>query len=168
MLCGVAMTDGDTPHQSHQRAHDAGHSIAETARIIGISAAALRQWEARFGWPQPERQANGYRTFSSALVNDLKRVVAIVKRGGYIGDAIAQVRYPSQPTKQKAIRPLIDFSVLPPPRSAEGQRLRTILEEAIRLDDAGKIAWVKAQAPLLHPTEREAAILAPLRLAGQA
>jgi DNA-binding transcriptional MerR regulator len=162
------MTERDSPHQSEQGAPHGGHSIAETARIIGISAAALRQWEARFGWPQPERQANGYRTFSTELVNDLKRVVAIVKRGGYIGDAIAQVRYPSQPAKQKPVRPLIDFSVLPPPRSPEGQRLRAILEEAIRLDDAGKIAWVKAQAPLLHPLEREAAILAPLRLAGQA
>lgn len=164
----MAMTEGGTPQQPSERAVDAGHSIAETARIIGISAAALRQWEARFGWPQPERQANGYRTFSNELVNDLKRVVAIVKRGGYIGDAIAQVRYPSQPAKQKLVRPLIDFSVLPPPRTAEGLRLRAILEEAIRLDDAGKVAWVKAQAPLLHPTEREAAILAPLRLAGQA
>jgi hypothetical protein len=99
-------------------------------------------------------------------VNDLKRVVAIVKRGGYIGDAIAQVRYPSQPAVQKPVRPNIDFSVIPQPRSAEGVRLRGILEESIRLDDTGKIAWVKAQAPLLHPQERDTAIIALLRLAG--
>jgi DNA-binding transcriptional MerR regulator len=160
------MTGSDASSSSPTGDPKAGLSIAETAHIIGISAAALRQWEARFGWPQPEREANGYRTFSPQLVNDLKRVVAIVKRGGYIGDAIAQVRYPSQPAIQKPIRPLIDFSGIPQPRTAEGQRMRGILEESIRLDDAGKIAWVKAQAPLLHPSERESAIVALLRMAG--
>jgi DNA-binding transcriptional MerR regulator len=160
------MSHSDASSSSPPGDSNAGLSIAETAHIIGISAAALRQWEARFGWPQPEREANGYRTFSPQLVNDLKRVVAIVKRGGYIGDAIAQVRYPSQPALPKPVRPHIDFSVVPLPRSPEGQRLRGILEESIRLDDSGKIAWVKAQAPLLHPSERDAAILALLRLAG--
>jgi|GEM_PF-6456391 DNA-binding transcriptional MerR regulator len=160
------MSTSDTSPATPSGSSQKGLSIAETAEIIGISAAALRQWEARFGWPQPEREANGYRTFSPQLVNDLKRVVAIVKRGGYIGDAIAQVRYPSQPAVQKPVRPNIDFSVIPQPRSAEGVRLRGILEESIRLDDTGKIAWVKAQAPLLHPQERDTAIIALLRLAG--
>ena len=58
------------------------YSIDEASDATGLSEGVLRQWEARYGWPLPARNpTNGYREYSQAMVNDLKRMAALVKAG---------------------------------------------------------------------------------------
>jgi DICT domain-containing protein/predicted DNA-binding transcriptional regulator AlpA len=51
-------------------------TIREVAARTGVSAATLRMWEARHGFPVPERLPSGHRRYSEEDVERVKRVVA--------------------------------------------------------------------------------------------
>jgi DICT domain-containing protein/predicted DNA-binding transcriptional regulator AlpA len=51
-------------------------TIREVAAQTGVSAATLRMWEARHGFPVPERLPSGHRRFSDEDVEQVRRVVA--------------------------------------------------------------------------------------------
>lgn len=51
-------------------------TIREVASQTGVSAATLRMWEARYGFPVPERLPSGHRRFSAEDVERVRRVVA--------------------------------------------------------------------------------------------
>ena len=53
-----------------------GYSIAYIERSTGISRETLRIWERRYGFPRPDRDANGDRSYSEA---DLERL-RVIKR----------------------------------------------------------------------------------------
>jgi MerR family transcriptional regulator, copper efflux regulator len=48
-----------------------GHTIGEVARLTGVSAKAIRYYEARGLLPAPPRGANAYRRYGQAEVNRL-------------------------------------------------------------------------------------------------
>lgn len=56
-------------------------NINEASKACGLSPSVLRIWELRYGWPNPKRKANGYRTYSPHLVADLKRIAGLIKQG---------------------------------------------------------------------------------------
>lgn len=64
-------------------------TVGALARSLGIRPATLRRWE-REGLLRPERDAAGYRTFSSEDVRDA-RFVHQLRRGGYLLAEIAPV-----------------------------------------------------------------------------
>lgn len=49
-------------------------------------------WEQRYGFPKPERTASGYRVYSEADVETLRRVAAFRERGLSIAAALARAR----------------------------------------------------------------------------
>jgi DICT domain-containing protein/predicted DNA-binding transcriptional regulator AlpA len=51
-------------------------TIREVASQTGVSAATLRMWESRYGFPVPERLPSGHRRFSEEDVEQVRRVVA--------------------------------------------------------------------------------------------
>ncbi|HKP90694.1 MAG TPA: DICT sensory domain-containing protein [Thermoleophilaceae bacterium] len=51
-------------------------TIREVASQTGVSAATLRMWEARYGFPVPERLPSGHRRFTEEDVEQVRRVVA--------------------------------------------------------------------------------------------
>ncbi len=65
-----------------------GHSMKEVTKEVGLTASVLRVWEERYGWPKPERYANGYRYFSAAEVALLKQVKARLDKGEVIGEIL--------------------------------------------------------------------------------
>src|SRR3954447_21517211 len=65
----------------------AGMTMREFAAASGVSAGTLRMWEARHGFPDPERLASGHRRYSE---RDLERVRAVVAaRGGGLSLPVA-------------------------------------------------------------------------------
>jgi DICT domain-containing protein/predicted DNA-binding transcriptional regulator AlpA len=63
-------------------------TIREVASQTGVSAATLRMWETRYGFPVPERLPSGHRRFSEEDVERVRRVVADREAGLSIRAAI--------------------------------------------------------------------------------
>jgi len=147
-----------------------GLSIAQTARRIGVSAAVLRVWELRYGWPRPERDALGYRRYPLPLITLLERVKAELDLGKTIGD-LARDPWWQQvfetgrlPEPRPRVRVDPPWSLLPPPTSALGRDVRTRLQQALVAADSRMTRWAQSMGQQLHPTEREYAVNAVLRM----
>jgi MerR family transcriptional regulator, light-induced transcriptional regulator len=69
-----------------------GLAISDVAERTGIAAGTIRMWEQRYGFPEPERTTAGYRLYSEADVEALRRVVAFRERGLSVPAAVDRVR----------------------------------------------------------------------------
>jgi MerR family transcriptional regulator, light-induced transcriptional regulator len=67
-------------------------AIKDVAERTGIAAGTIRMWEQRYGFPEPERTASGYRRYSDEDVEALRRAVAYRERGLSVTAAIARAR----------------------------------------------------------------------------
>ncbi len=56
-------------------------SIAAVERDVGLSKDVLRVWERRYGFPRPERDANGERVYPLAQVQRLRQIKRLMDRG---------------------------------------------------------------------------------------
>jgi DNA-binding transcriptional MerR regulator len=63
------------------------YSIGAVARMLGIPAATIRNWEERYGTVVPERSPGGHRLYSRDQVEQLRFVAAEVSRGLSAADA---------------------------------------------------------------------------------
>jgi DICT domain-containing protein/predicted DNA-binding transcriptional regulator AlpA len=97
-----------------------GLAIKDVADQTGIAAGTIRMWEQRYGFPSPERTASGYRRYSEADVETLKRVTAYRARGLSIPASIERARENGDATD----RPSIYASVVTHDVSARPQVLR--------------------------------------------
>ena len=160
------------PHRAATKAKPkpVGMSIAKASKHLGLSADVLRVWEARYGWPRPARCSNGYRLYAAALIVILERVSAEMKLGKTIGDLMRdpwwqQVfetgAFPKPPPRAPVEPP---WSTLPLPTSPLGRDVRTRLQQALVTADTRLVTWAQAMAQQLHPTERETAVDAVLRM----
>lgn len=64
-------------------------SIGALSRATGIPVETLRTWEARYGFPVPERKPSGHRVYPLASVPRLRRVSEALARGHRAGDVVA-------------------------------------------------------------------------------
>jgi len=69
-----------------------GLPIKEVAERTGIAAATIRMWEQRYGFPDPARTGSGYRVYTDADVDVLKRVGALRGRGLSVPAALERAR----------------------------------------------------------------------------
>lgn len=67
-------------------------TIAAAARQTGISAAALRKWEARYGFPVPLRTQGRHRSFQASDLDALLEIARRIAAGEKPGACIAAVR----------------------------------------------------------------------------
>jgi MerR family transcriptional regulator, light-induced transcriptional regulator len=65
-------------------------SIGDLADATGVSAATLRIWETRHGFPEPTRLASGHRRYGEADVAAVRRVVQLRDSGVRLDAAINQ------------------------------------------------------------------------------
>jgi DICT domain-containing protein len=65
-------------------------SIGDLADATGVSAATLRIWETRHGFPEPTRLASGHRRYGEADVAAVRRVLRLRDAGVRLDAAIAQ------------------------------------------------------------------------------
>jgi DICT domain-containing protein len=66
-------------------------SIGELASRAGLTPAVLRTWEARHGFPVPERAASGHRWYRESDVDLVQRVLHRQRAGVRLGAAIREV-----------------------------------------------------------------------------
>ncbi|WP_310626430.1 cobalamin-dependent protein [Limnohabitans sp.] len=65
-------------------------SIAAVERDTGIGKDTLRVWERRYGFPQPDRDANGERTYPLLQVEKLRTIKRLMDQGHRPGRIVAQ------------------------------------------------------------------------------
>lgn len=65
-----------------------GYSIGKVSELTGIPRNTLLAWERRYELVEPQRADNGYRVYSEADVETLRRVNALVKKGHRISHAV--------------------------------------------------------------------------------
>ena len=63
------------------------YSIGAVARMLGIPAATIRNWEERYGEIVPERSPGGHRLYSRDQMEQLRFIAAEVSRGLSAADA---------------------------------------------------------------------------------
>lgn len=63
-------------------------SIGALARATGIPVETLRTWEARYGFPVPERKPSGHRVYPVSSVPRLRRISEALSRGLRAGDVV--------------------------------------------------------------------------------
>jgi DNA-binding transcriptional MerR regulator len=63
------------------------YSIGAVARMLGISAATIRNWEERYATVVPERSPGGHRLYSRDQVEQLRLIATEVARGLSAADA---------------------------------------------------------------------------------
>jgi DNA-binding transcriptional MerR regulator len=85
-------------------------TIEKVCKLTGISAATLRNWEKRYGFPTPERAGSGHRFYCSSDVEFLKKVKEWVASGHNLSQIASCYRERSSELQnQKASSPdLID------------------------------------------------------------
>ena len=64
-------------------------SIGALSKATGVPAETLRTWEARYGFPAPERKPSGHRLYPLAAVARLKRISEALNRGHRAGQVVA-------------------------------------------------------------------------------
>lgn len=79
----------------------AGLTIREVAARTGVEAATLRMWEARHGFPSPQRLPSGHRRYSERDVTQIAEVVREREAGLELHAAIARARTPG-PERSRA------------------------------------------------------------------
>src|SRR5687768_17366651 len=94
-------------------------AIRQVAEQTGIAAGTIRMWEQRYGFPDPERTASGYRRYNDDDVEALRRVASFRRLGLSIPAAIERVR-----GEEVADRPSIYASVAAIDEMARPQLLR--------------------------------------------
>jgi DNA-binding transcriptional MerR regulator len=79
-----------TPEGVHPRQAPYGRlSIGALSRATGIPVETLRTWEARYGFPVPERRPSGHRVYSPELIDRLRRVAEALARGHRARETVA-------------------------------------------------------------------------------
>lgn len=63
------------------------YSMGAVVKMLGVPAATLRTWEARYGVVCPQRSAGGHRLYSRDQIDQLRFVFDQVERGTSAGDA---------------------------------------------------------------------------------
>jgi MerR-like DNA binding protein len=95
------------------RAASPGLRIGEVARRTGMTIAALRAWETRYGLLAPARTAGGHRLYREADVARVRAVRQLVAEGWSVAGAVGQVvGQPGEPE---------DATGLPSAHTGEGE-----------------------------------------------
>jgi MerR family transcriptional regulator, light-induced transcriptional regulator len=67
-------------------------AIKDVAERTGLAPGTIRMWEQRYGFPEPDRTASGYRRYTDDDVEALRRVASYRRLGLSIPAAIERVR----------------------------------------------------------------------------
>jgi MerR family transcriptional regulator, light-induced transcriptional regulator len=121
----------------------AGFTIREISARSGVSEGALRMWETRYGFPNPDRLASGHRRYSDLELERVRAVVRAREEGLSLPRAIEHARTLAGRTRPSVFSTLRDtFPHLQPqllPRRALISLSHAIEDECV----------ARAQRPLL-------------------
>lgn len=92
-----------------------GLAIKEVAERTGLAPGTIRAWEQRYGAPVPRRTPAGYRLYSEADVELLRRVVALRADGLSVPAALERAREATGTDRASLFGALLDTAVRPQP-----------------------------------------------------
>jgi DNA-binding transcriptional MerR regulator len=138
------------------------YQIDDVVEATGLSESVLRIWESRYGWPRPPRHpGNGYRLYSQAMVDDLKRMAELLKSGLKPSDLIRS-GMPCWPDLRASDRPTWHrLDALPRPRTEDALRFRDRLILLVKQRHSPRIAEAMHCSVFLHGQDRLAACWLP-------
>ncbi len=110
-----------------------GLAISDVAERTGLAAGTIRMSEQRYGFPQPGRTPSGYRLYSDADVDVLRRVLAFRERGLSIPSALERARAGSTGSDRPSIYGVIASSG--EPMTVHTLRKRTLLGISRAIED---------------------------------
>ena len=140
-------------------------NINDASRASGLSPSVLRIWEARYGWPKPERKPNGYRVYTKEHVEALKRVADLVRCGMPISTILidGEPRWPAELVQAPKPRSCPRARMLPEPKDHAASRLQ---REALDAIETGRghqaIGVIQRATMMIRPASEPLALLAPL------
>jgi DICT domain-containing protein len=67
-------------------------AIKDLAEATGLAPGTIRMWEQRYGFPEPERTAGGYRQYTAHDVQTLRRALGFRERGLSVPAALERAR----------------------------------------------------------------------------
>jgi MerR family transcriptional regulator, light-induced transcriptional regulator len=95
------MIRGHSPAMEHGEHETKGkYRINVVAEMTGVSAATLRAWERRYGFPVPSRTASSYRIYTDRDVALIRRMQELCEQGMSPADAASAVL--AEPTAEPA------------------------------------------------------------------
>src|SRR5690554_331660 len=112
-------------------------TVREVEERTGVPATSLRQWERRYGFPDPERSESGYRYYSE------RDVEAIVRMRDLVADGVAPSRAAVMAQEARAVSATV--------RSAGALALE--LSDALMRLNAQEAEGVWAEAVALYPVD---------------
>jgi DICT domain-containing protein len=78
-------------------------AIRDVAEQTGLAPGTIRMWEQRYGFPEPQRTPSGYRIYTPADVDALRRVVAYREGGLSVPAALDRARAAGGPTDRPSL-----------------------------------------------------------------
>lgn len=78
-------------------------AIKDVAERTGIATGTIRMWEQRYGFPDPQRTASGYRRYTAEDVELLRRVLAYREGGLSVPAALERARASAEPSDRPSI-----------------------------------------------------------------
>lgn len=124
-------------------------NINEASKACGLSPSVLRIWELRYGWPNPKRKANGYRSYSPHLVEDLKRMAQLVNDGTPIRHLIVDglPQWPRSESSPEPVQRNLEFTrSLPLSGGPSDRNFRDELIRALETHRSGSILEILQRA----------------------
>lgn len=116
-------------------------SIGALSRATRIPVETLRTWEARYGFPVPERKPSGHRVYSLASIPRLRRIAEALARGHRAGDVVG--------APDEALADLLTATALPAPSgwsaTAVPEGSQADLLRAVEAFDAGGLTHILLQ-----------------------
>lgn len=116
-------------------------SIGALSRATGIPVETLRTWEARYGFPVPERKPSGHRVYSLAGIPRLRRIAEALSRGHRAGDVVGAT--------DEAIAALLSATSVPAsgsrPLAVEPSENQSHILQAIEAFDTDRLTRILLQ-----------------------
>jgi DICT domain-containing protein len=106
-------------------------AIKDVAERTGIAAGTIRMWEQRYGFPDPQRSPSGYRRYSEADVDLLRRVAAYREGGLSVPAALERARASAMPTDRPSIYAAVMSAGMPAAPQLLRKRTLTAISRAI-------------------------------------
>ena len=116
-------------------------SIGALSRATGIPVETLRTWEARYGFPVPERKPSGHRVYPLADIPRLRRIAEVLSRGHRAGDVVAAT--------DEALADLLTATAFPIPEARavaiEPSGNQSDILQAVEAFDTGRLTRILLQ-----------------------
>ncbi|MDY7232794.1 MerR family transcriptional regulator [Hyalangium rubrum] len=134
------------------------HRIHVAARLSGVREELIRAWERRYGVPRPQRTPSGYRMYTDADVEVLKRLKQLTEEGVPISEAVKLLPGREAEPVRRPRQPPVEVSGT----AVEGWRAR-VLQAALAYDQRQVAEVLDEVLAALPPLKAFDEVLAPVQ-----